>query len=43
MELSSVPKVINTLKNNQMLNGIKGVETTGQDPIQLSFQLVKRY
>ena len=33
---------IKSLKKSLMLNGIKGVVTSGQDPTQLSFQLVKR-
>ena len=42
MEISPMFKEINRLKKSLMLNGIKGVVTSGQDPTQLSFQLVKR-
>jgi hypothetical protein len=39
MELNPVFKETNRLK---ILNRIKGVVTSGQDPTQLSFHLVKR-
>ena len=42
MELSLVLKEINRFKKSLMLSGIKGVVPSGQDPTQLSFQLVKR-
>jgi hypothetical protein len=42
MELSPVFKEINTLKKTLALNRIKGMVTTGQNPTQVSFQLVKR-
>ena len=35
-------KEINRLKKSLMLNGMKGVLISWQDPTQLSFQLVKR-
>ena len=38
-EVNPMFREINRLK---ILNGIKGVVTLGQDPIQLSFHLVKR-
>ena len=37
VDLSSVFKDINGLRN-----GIKGIVTTGQDPTQLNFQLVRQ-
>ena len=42
MMANPVFKEINRLRKILMLNGIKAVVTSGQDPIQLSFQLVKR-
>jgi hypothetical protein len=39
--LNPVLREINRLKKSLMLSGIKGVMTSGQDPIQLCFQLVK--
>jgi hypothetical protein len=40
MELSPVFKEINRLKQSLMVNGIIVVVASGQDPTQLSFQLV---
>jgi hypothetical protein len=34
-------KEINRLKKSQMLDEVKGVVTSRQDPTQLNFQLVK--
>ena len=43
MELGIIFKEIKKrLKKMLILNGIKGVETSGQDSTQLSYQLVKR-
>jgi hypothetical protein len=39
---SSAQGVKMLFKESLMLNGIKGVVTSGQDPAQLSFQLVER-
>ena len=39
---SPVHKNIKHLKKNLKLNGIKEVVTSGQEPTQLSFQLVER-
>ena len=39
---SSAQGVKMLFKESLMLNGIKGVVTSGQDPTQLSFQLVER-
>ena len=36
------PRSINRLEKSLMLSGIKGVVTSGQDPTQLSFQLVNK-
>lgn len=38
----SLLKEIKSLKKTLMLNGIKEVVTSGQDPAQLSFQVVKK-
>ena len=42
MKLSLVLKDVKSLKKSLMLNEIKGVVNSGQDHIQLNFQLVKR-
>ena len=42
MEPKSSAQGDDTLKKNMTLNGIKRVVTSGQDSIQLSFQLRKR-
>jgi hypothetical protein len=42
MEVSSVFKEINRLKRSLMPNGIKVVLVSGQDPTQLSLQLLRR-
>ena len=38
-EPNPVFKEVRRLKKSPMLNGIKGVVTSGQDPTQLSFHL----
>jgi hypothetical protein len=42
LESSPMLKEIKSLKKSLMLNGINRLGTSGQDPTQLSFQLVKR-
>ena len=42
MELSSMFKEINRLIESLRLNRIKGVVTSGQDPTELSYKLMKR-
>lgn len=42
MELSSVLREIQSLNKYQMLGGKRKMVTSGQDSIQLSFQLVKK-
>ena len=42
MEPKSSAQGDDTLKKNMTLNGIKRVVTSGQDSIQLSFQLMKQ-
>lgn len=42
MELNPMFKDMQNLKKSWMLNGLKGVVTSGQDPTHVSFQLVKR-
>jgi hypothetical protein len=40
--ITELSPVLKKFSKNPMLNGIKGVETSRQDPTQPSFQLVKQ-